>query len=106
VLGVGDLLNPEIHPLRSEVNGELTFSWVDNSGEGSARATDRIFVAVYCENTKIWITSSDCSQRNVGSYRLNVSAFSGKAVHAYIGFLSADAQFVSTSLYAGLIDIL
>jgi len=89
----------------SDSEGRLTLSWRDNSNEGSARATDQFFAAVYCEQLKRWITWERGPQRNAGSYTLDVPAFSGKAVHTYIGFLSADAKFVTTSLYAGLINI-
>jgi hypothetical protein len=106
VLGVGDLLNPETVVVRSDTEGSLSFSWTDNSGEGSARATDKAFVAVYCADLKDWITNTEGPNRNAGSYLLEVTAFSGKAVQAYIGFLSADADFVSTSRYAGEVDIL
>jgi hypothetical protein len=105
-LGVGDLLNPKIVSVVSASAGKLTINWSDNSGEGSARATDRAFVAVYCETLNEWATEEEGPQRNAGSYTLDLTAFSGKAVHAYIGFLSAEAQFVSSSLYAGLLDIL
>jgi Family of unknown function (DUF6266) len=104
-LGVGDLLNVEKPTMSSESTGRLTFSWKDNSNEGSARATDQFFAALYCEELKRWETRKEGPQRNAGSYTLDVSAFSGKAVHAYIGFLSADAKFVTTSLYAGSINI-
>jgi hypothetical protein len=106
VLGVGDLRNVESPTLSSDSEGRLTFSWRDNSNEGSARATDQSFAAVYCEQLKRWITLEPGPQRNAGSYTLDVPAFSGKAVHAYIGFLSADARFVTTSLYAGSVNIL
>src|SRR5664279_1721395 len=99
VLGVGDLLNPETISVRSDTEGRLSFSWTDNSGEGSAGATDRAFVAVYCAVLDVWTTKTEGPERNAGSYTLEVAAFSGKAVQAYIGFLSADADFVSTSRY-------
>jgi hypothetical protein len=105
VMGVGDLLNVEKPTVNSESTGRLTFSWNDNSNEGSARATDQSFAALYCEELKKWETRKEGPQRNAGSYTLDVPAFSGKAVHTYIGFLSADAKFVTTSLYAGLINI-
>jgi Family of unknown function (DUF6266) len=104
-LGVGDLLNVEKPTVNSESTGRLTFSWKDNSNEGSARATDQSFAALYCEELKTWRTGNNGPQRNAGSYTLDVPAFSGKAVHAYIGFLSADAKFVTTSVYAGSINI-
>ena len=106
VLGMGDLRNVESTKVSSDSAGRLTFSWGDNSNEGSARATDKSFAAVYCEQLKQWITCEQGAQRNAGSYTLDVSVFSGKAVQTYIGFLSADAKFVTTSLYAGSVNIL
>jgi hypothetical protein len=106
VLGVGDLRNVERPKVSSDSEGRLTFIWKDNSNEGSARATDQFFAAVYCEELKNWQTWKEGPQRKAGSYTLDVTAFSGKAVHTYIGFLSADARFVTTSLYAGSINIL
>ncbi len=106
VLGVGDLLNVEEVTLQSGSAGKITFSWKDNSNVGSARASDQSFAAVYCEVLNKWKTSHDSVSRNAGSYTLDVTAFSGKAVQTYIGFLSADAKFVSTSLYTGSVNIL
>ena len=106
ILGRGDLLNAKMPTADSSSKGQISFSWIDNSGEGSAKATDQVFVAVYCEALDDWETSDEGSLRNAGSYTLDVAAFSGKAVHGYIGFLSADGKFVSTSLYTGLVNIL
>jgi hypothetical protein len=105
-LGVGDLLNVKHSQISSDETGKLTFSWRDNSNEGSARATDQFFAAVYCEALERWVTVKNGSPRNAGSYTLDVTAFSGKAVQTYIGFLSADARFVTTSLYTGPLNIL
>jgi Family of unknown function (DUF6266) len=105
-LGVGDLRNPENISAHSDSEGQLSITWTDNSGEGSARVTDQAFVAIYCEVLDNWVTGKPGPQRSAGSYTLDVIAFSGKAVYTYIGFLSADAQFVSTSIYAGLVNIL
>jgi hypothetical protein len=75
-----------------------------NINEGSARP--QISLSQHCcYELKKWETRKEGPQRNAGSYTLDVPAFSGKAVHTYIGFLSADAKFVTTSLYAGLINI-
>jgi Family of unknown function (DUF6266) len=106
VMGVGDLLNVEHPQISSDETGKLTFSWRDNSNEGSARTTDQFFAAVYCEELKRWVTVKNGNPRNAGSYKLDVAAFNGKAVQTYIGFLSADARFVTTSLYTGTLIIL
>jgi hypothetical protein len=105
-LGVGDLLNVDHLQISSDETGKLTFSWRDNSNEGSARATDRFFAAVYCEKPNKWVTVINGSPRNAGSYTLDVTALNGKAVQTYIGFLSADARFVTTSQYTGPVNIL
>jgi hypothetical protein len=60
---------------------------------------------LYCKELKRWGTREKGPQRNAGSYKLDIPAFSGKAVHANIGFLSADAKFVTASLFAGTINI-
>jgi len=52
-----------------------------------------------------WEIREKGPQRNAGCYTLDVPGFSGKAVHAYIGFLFAEAKFVTTSLFAGTINI-
>ena len=61
VLGVGDLLNPDTISVYSDSEGRVSFSWTDNSWEGSARATDRAFVAVYCTILNKWITETEGS---------------------------------------------
>ena len=106
LLGVGDLLQVDMPLTVSELPGYLYFSWTDNSFTGSARATDRMFVAVYCGELKQWITKENGPSRNAFSYTLDVSAFSGKSVQTYIGFASDDAKYVTTSLYTGSVNIL
>jgi|SRR5450631_597083 len=40
-LGIGDLLHAEKPPASSESKETVRFSWIENSGEGSASATDQ-----------------------------------------------------------------
>jgi hypothetical protein len=104
-LGIGYLLNAEKPYVSSELPGKLSISWTDNSGEGSASATDKAFVAVYCEDLEVWLTFDPDASRNTGGYTLDVTAFRGKSVHGYLGFVSADGKYVSTSLYTGLTNV-
>ena len=105
-LGSGDLLNAELLSTHSASEGMLTITWKDNSNEGSARASDQAFAAVYCPVRDSWESYFNGAKRNAGSYTLDAAEFSGNAVHAYIGFLSDEGRFVSTSLYAGMVNIL
>jgi hypothetical protein len=106
VIGQGDLLNVDYLAATSPSEGVLKISWEDNSNQGSARATDQAFMAVYCADLEEWKTDFGGPFRNAGSYTLDVAAFSGNEVHAYIGFMSSGAKFISTSLYAGKVNIL
>jgi hypothetical protein len=90
----------------STVAGKLTFTWADDSGTGDALATDMAFVAVYNEALNRWIFRQNTAARNAGTYTLDVTAFSGKPVQTYIGFISADGSSVSSSLFTGQVNVL
>ena len=69
--------------------GKLDFTWTNDSGSGNALATDIAFVAVFCEPLSHWIYSQQTGAvRSAGTYSLDVSAFSGKPVHTYLGLVN------------------
>jgi hypothetical protein len=105
VLSKGALLNVNTVAATSAASGKLAFTWTDNSG-GTVLPTDTAFVAVYSADMNRWIFAQHAAPRNAGTYSLDVTAFSGKAVQTYIGFLSADGQSVSNSLYTGQVNVL
>src|SRR5271154_635876 len=45
LLGRGDLTNVSIPVVTPSSEGQLIFNWTDNSGTGSAKSTDQVFVA-------------------------------------------------------------
>ena len=105
ILSKGTLPNANTVTAASTVAGKLVFTWTDDSG-GFALPTDSAFVAVYGADLNRWIFAQNTAPRNAGTYTLDVTAFSGKAVQTYIGFLSADGQSVSNSLFTGQVNIL
>jgi hypothetical protein len=105
-LSKGILPNAESPTAASTVAGKLTFTWADNTGTGDALATDMAFVAVYNEVLKRWIFKQNIAARNAGTYTLDVTAFSGKPVQTYFGFISADGSSVSDSLFTGQVNTL
>lgn len=106
ILSKGILPDAGSPAVASTVAGKLTFTWVDNTGTGDALATDMAFVAVFNEALNRWIFRQDTAARNAGTYTLDVPAFSGDRVQTYIGFISADGNSVSTSLYTGVVNVL
>jgi hypothetical protein len=106
VLSKGILPNAGTPVAASTVAGKLAFTWTDNSGTGDALASDMAFVAVFNEALNRWIFSQNTAARNAGTFTLDVSAFSGKPVQTYIGFISADGNSVSDSLFTGQVNVL
>jgi Family of unknown function (DUF6266) len=105
ILSKGVLPNVNTVAAASTVAGKLAFTWTDNSG-GTILPTDTAFVAAYNADLNRWIFIQNAALRNAGTYSLDVTAFSGKAVQTYIGFLSANGQSVSNSLFTGQVNIL
>ena len=107
LLSRGDLPGAKAPAAASAVAGKLDFTWTNNSGSGKALATDIAFVAVFCESLGYWIYSQQtASARDAGAYSLDVSAFSGKPVHSYLGFVSANGRMFSNTAYTGLVNVL
>jgi hypothetical protein len=107
LLSRGDLPRAAVAAAASAVAGKLDFTWTDNSGLGKALATDIAFVAVFCEPLGHWIYSQQTgASRGAGTYSLDVPAFSGRPVHTYLGFVSANGRTFSDTVYAGLVNVL
>lgn len=106
LLSTGTLRNADAITVASPVMGKLVFTWTDNSGSDSALSSDPGFVAVYNEELKRWIQNQKISQRSDATFTLDAAVFSGKPVHCYIGFMSADNKKVSESFYAGTVNVL
>lgn len=103
----GDLPLAGAPAAASATVGKIVFNWTDNSGLGKAKATDIAFVAVFCESLNHWIYDQNTAAvRNVGTYSLDASAFSGKPVQTYIGFVSANGKTYSNSMYTGVVNVL
>jgi hypothetical protein len=101
----GDLPNVKSCQADSNPSGQITFQWTDNSGTGLALSSDKAFVAVHCRELNDWIYNLDLCERSAGSCVFDVIKFSGRQVHAYIGFLSANGNDVSDSLYVGPVEV-
>jgi hypothetical protein len=97
----GDVPGAESVAVLSLSPGMLQFTWNDNSGKGKARDTDKVFVAVFQEELGHWTTKLDIATRGLGKCELNIAHFSGKPVHGFIGFISADGKDASDSLHVG-----
>ena len=107
LLSRGDLLVAIGPAAASAVAGKVDFTWTNNSGPGKVRATDTAFVAVFCEALGYWVYNyQTAAARVAGAYSFDVPDFSGKPVHTYLGFVSANGRIFSNTAYAGLVNVL
>jgi hypothetical protein len=105
LLGRGDLTNVSMPIVNVSSVGTLEFSWTDNSETGSAKATDRVFVAVYGEEQNNWIYGLNLATRNAGNCVIDITRMKGKEVQTYIGFINEQGTDVTDTLYAGSIQL-
>jgi hypothetical protein len=82
--------------------GQVEFSWDDNSGEGSALATDKVMVVAYnpLKGESVFITN--------GATRVDLSqivtlpnSYSGDELEMFISFMNAEETQISNSIYIG-----
>ncbi len=85
--------------------GNVYFSFTDNSDTGSASATDKIILVAYAEALQQAIFSLDAGLRKNCEAVLQAAAFEGCVVETWIGFLSNDDTHASDSIYTGRLQL-
>lgn len=88
----------------SVTKGTIQFSWTDNTGNGNANADDQVLMVAYYPEYNSTIYRIGAA-RNAGIDSLTIPGLSGKVVHTWISFISADRQDVATSIYSGVVTI-
>lgn len=82
--------------------GKVTFSWDDNSGVGSALATDLSMPLVFNKDKGEAVFNTLGATRAEGSAKVNIpSDWAGDSIELYLGFVSADGKSVANSVYLG-----
>jgi len=101
----GDLPNALTPAVTAGAGGVLTYSWTDNSGVGSAKATDQAILVAYCPGLKqaIFTTAGGARSGMVGD--LSLTPFSGLQVQTWIGFIAANGRNVATSIFTGEVTV-
>jgi hypothetical protein len=84
--------------------GDIAFTWTDNSGEGTAKKNDKAIMVGYFPESKQAVFSFSEVERKDGSALLIAGTLKG-TVHTWLGFLSADETNVANSVYTGELKI-
>ncbi|MEO6638118.1 MAG: DUF6266 family protein [Ginsengibacter sp.] len=81
--------------------GDIFFSWHDNSGDGTARADDKVIQVAYFPELKQVIYSLHAADRADCQATLITNSIQGHSAETWIGFLSADENDAANSVYTG-----
>jgi len=101
--GLTGALNPTVD---SAAQGQVNFSWVDNSIDGNARPTDKAMVLVFNEDKNEAVYVTDGAARSLESQTLTVpDQYSGDTVHTFIAFISEDGKEIANSKYVGSVVV-
>lgn len=101
----GDLPNVLAPSVSADPGSILTWNWTDNSGTAIAKATDKALLVVYCPALQQCVYTTGSAGRSAGTDSLNLDAFSGQAVHTWIGFISSKGARVASSIYTGMVTV-
>lgn len=95
-----------LHPaVMVEIDGEMLFSWENNSAALHAMANDKVVLVVYNPNSKNITTLLDGNSRIVGSQDFALPhGFGGENLQCYIAFRNASQTHISDSQYIGSIS--
>jgi hypothetical protein len=102
-LAVGKLLPMEITSVVADKSlSNITFTVVNNSGEGNALASDIPFVMVYNANKDEWTGQEIDDNRAGGAFAIDMPSnwAVGDALKCYGVFRSVDGYLVSNTAYA------
>lgn len=90
----------------SAANEKVTVSWEDNTGVGTAKASDKALIALANLSKGEAITEDGGATRSAGSQSIDIpSDWIGDEVQVYLGFVSEDAKEVANSVYLGSVTI-
>jgi hypothetical protein len=104
VLSRGNMQLPEMMLTASLATGTITFIWTHD--DFFYQNDIKVFFAIYCEELGDWRFDVDHANQSDCMQTIELPYLSGKPVHTYIGFVSADGHQVSNSHYTGMVNIL
>jgi len=89
----------------ADENGNIHFSFTDNSNTGTASGFDKVIAVAYCEALQQAEFRLNAGLRKDGEAVLNAGVFKGYEVETWIGFLSSDETNASDSVWTGKISL-
>ena len=106
LISKGELPAPKDAAAGLDADGNLVFTWADNSTEGTAKYNDiAVVVAYFPGNNVRLIYSLNAAKRKAGSAALAIPGENrGSVCETWIGFVSANGPIASDSVYTGQLE--
>jgi len=83
-------------------DGNIVFSWTDNTGIGTAKEDDKVLLVAYFPESKEAVYTISDAIRKDGNAVLQMALKKG-AAETWMGFVSADETLAADSVYTGRI---
>jgi len=100
-------LSPATGAAATYDSGEISISWIDNSGATMANITDKALVVVYNETKSDAVYEMAGVTRPTALQTLPLPAdWVGDSVQVYLGFISEDGKNVANSVFVGAVEVL
>jgi len=81
-------------------------TWTDNSGSGSAQATDKALIVLLNTTRQEAVFTTAGPARSAGTETISVpSEYTGEDVEVFLGFISEDGSKVANSSYLGSVTV-
>lgn len=100
----GKLPNVEQATVISDEPQAIRFNWQNNEGMGKASGEDRVLMVAYNVEEEAEVFKIDTT-RQAGTAVLGMRGFSGRTVHTWLSFISADNKDVASSVYTGMVVV-
>jgi len=106
LISKGDLRDMATPTITAAANQVIDFTWIDNSGQGNAAATDQLVVVFYAPSLDLFQVYEHIASRESESAQVTLPAFfSGIEVHTWATFVSQNDAYAAVSNYLGAITV-
>lgn len=82
----------------------IQFTWTNNSTASNADDSDKVLMVAYCPEFNCTVYRIGAA-RSTGNDALQMPGFSGRLMHTWVSFISADEENMATSLYTGQVTV-
>ena len=105
LISEGGMPSPTGAAASIDTDGNILFTWNNNTGTGTAKKTDKAVLVAYAPLIKQAAYIISTSSRATGQAVLHAQWLQGYRVETWMGFISEDGKDAADSVYTGTLDL-